>query len=235
MLDAITSSQLAMNQDKLQLQALSQNIANIHTPGYKRELMDNAPFEKLLDANKMSVANHMTLSNLQRQGAFSQTNKTYDVAISGQGFFVVESEQGVYYTRRGDFHLNKHGELVTFDDKRVMGVGGAIRLDSNKVVIKQDGSITVDDKPYAQLQIMKFDKPSQLKANGSGYFVATNEPTPIDSRTLILQGFTEQSNVKSIEEMVAMTTISRHFESNQRVMKTADNLLSQAINQLGEG
>lgn len=235
MLDAITSSQLAMNQDKLQLQSITQNIANIHTPGYKRELMNNGPFEKLIAADKSAVSANMTISNLQRQGSFSQTNKTYDVAISGQGFFMVEGEQGVYYTRRGDFHLNKHGELVTFDGKRVMGASGSIRLDGNKIKIQPDGTITSNNKPYAQLKLVKFEQPSQLHSLGSGYFSSTVEPLAVDSKTLVLQGFIEQSNVKSIEEMVAMTTISRHFESNQRVMKTADNLLSQAINQLGEG
>lgn len=235
MLDAITTSQIAMNQDRLQLQSISHNLANMHTPGYKRTLLVNAPFDALLSPSIHQVSEHMHSVYQIRQASFEQTNAPYDFAINGTGFFTIETEQGQAYTRRGDFHLNNRGELVTHDGHRVLGLNGPIRLNGEAIKLLADGSIQQENKRYAKLQLVKFNSSAGLRAIGNGYYITHMTPQAVDSQTRVLQGMLEQSNVTSVDEMVAMTQIARHFESTQRAIKTADNMLSQAISQLGEG
>jgi len=235
MIDAITSSQLAMNSDKLQLSAVSQNIANMHTPGFKRELAIQAPFDKLVDTDLETVASQLQVAQLHRQATLDKTNRPLDVALSGEGYFTVQTDDGVHYTRRGDFKRNSKGELVTFDDQRVMGKGGAIRIDGNEFQIKKDGTIIIDNKPSYQLNVVKFTSSAHLQALSNGYFQSQQTPQPMDASISVHQGYLEQSNVKSVEEMLMMTKLARHFEASQRVMKTADEMLSQAVSQLGEG
>ena len=86
-----------------------------------------------------------------------------------------------------------------------------------------------------QVNIVKFEHPLQLNYHGQGLYESEDSPIPAGDTTRVLQGYLEQSNVKSIDEMMEMVKTSRHFEASQRVMRTADGLLSTAINQLGEG
>ncbi len=236
MIDAINSAQRAMNQGQLELESVSQNISNIHTPGFKRQITINGSFENALLADKPAIEKSMTLTHVHRQGMLDKTNGTFDFAIKGDGFFVVQLKDGYAFTRRGDFHLNKSGELVTFDGHPVMGQGGSIRLDNDQVSIKSDGTIYQDERAVGKLSIVHFKNPERLITLGGGYFQAKEAGTELESNnSQIKQGFLEQSNVKSVDEMTEMMRISREFQTSQRLMRQADEMMGQAINNLGEG
>lgn len=236
MIDAISSAQRAMNQQQLELESVAQNISNIHTPAYKRQLSMNGAFEEALGSDKSSVETAMTVSNLQRQGMLDKTNARLDLAIKGSGFFVVQLKEGYAVTRRGDFHLNKNGTLVTFDGHPVMTQNGSIRMNNDQVSIKSDGSIYQDESLISKLSIVHFNKPDQLKALGNGYYLANEADEKEDSKhSEVKQGFLEQSNIKSVDEMTEMMRISREFQTAQRLMRQADEMMNQAINNLGEG
>ena len=177
----------------------------------------------------------MQQNQLNTQGTLTQTNNPNNLALSGEGYFQVQGEQGAYFTRRGDFHLNNRGELVTATGESVLGTSGAIQIDSESFSIDKQGQLFVDHHKIDQIQIAHFDRPEQLRYVGNGLYESDEAPNPAHSNTQILQGFVEQSNIKSIDEMLDMVAISRHFEANQRIMRTADSLLATAINQLGEG
>ncbi|MFI4962441.1 MAG: flagellar hook-basal body protein [Legionellales bacterium] len=235
MLDAITATQLAMDFDQLHIQTLSHNVTNMNTPGFKRQLIDGIAFDEHLRPQTNSLLNQLHQSELTTQGTLSQTHTSTDLAISGGGYFQVQGEQGIYYTRRGDFQINSQGELATATGETLLGTNGVVKVENASFNIDTQGALSIDNRKVDQLNLVRFNQPEQLNYLGNGLYSTQESPIPIDGSTRVLQGFIEQSNVKSIDEMMDMITISRHFEANQKVMRTADNLLSTAINQLGEG
>lgn len=235
MFDAITATQLAMDYDQLKLQSISQNISNMNTPGFKRQLVENAGFDTHLQANVNQVAQQLDQSHLKTQGVVNQTKNPTDLALSGEGYFQVQGEQGIFYTRRGDFQVNNQGELTTATGETVLGKGGVIKVDDHAFTVDAQGALFIDHHKVDQLNIVQFDQPQLLSYRGNGLYQGEESPIPVGANTKVHQGFIEQSNVKSIDEMMDMIKTSRHFEANQRVMRTADNLLATAINQLGEG
>lgn len=235
MLDAITATQIAMLQDQLRLQSISQNVSNMQTPGYKRQLIESAGFDEQMQAQMATVSQQMQLSSQNVQGALLPSGNAGELALSGNGYFEVQTDEGVFYTRRGDFHVNEQGELASANGARLLGKSGVLRVDDNEYKIDSSGNVFIDNHKVDQLNIVRFDHPEQLNYQGQGLYFSLEAPTPTDGTTRVIQGSLEQSNVKSIDEMMEMVKTSRHFEASQRVMRTADGLMSAAINQLGEG
>ena len=235
MLDAITATQVAMLQDQMRLQSINQNVANMQTPGYKRQLLESTGIDNHFQAQMAAVEQQMQRATQPLQGTVIQSNRPNELALTGDGFFEVQTDQGIFYTRRGDFQVNGQGELTTATGARLLGKGGAIRVDDNAFTVDINGNLFIGQRKIDQLNIVQFTHPEQLNYQGQGLYTTQEAPQPADSSTHVLQGSLEQSNVKSIDEMMNMIKTARHFESSQRVMRTADQLLSTAINQLGEG
>lgn len=235
MIDAIDLSQFAMNVDQLKLQTLSHNTANINTPGYKKEHLELNAFSELLGADITHALEHVDKELINTQGALNQTNKTTDIALSGAGYFQVQGEYGTFFTRRGDFHLNAQGELVTATGERVQGLSGTIQLDGDSFSIDRQGVISINQQKIDQLFIAHFEHPEHLIEIGNGLYQTEEAPENAAGHTKILQGFLEQANTKSVDEILEMVSTSRHFEACQRILRTADTMLAGAINQLGEG
>lgn len=235
MMDAITATHVAMLQDQLRLQSISQNISNMQTPGYKRQLIESLGFDEQIQAQMTSISQQMQLSTQTVQGTFSQSNLPNEMALTGDGYFEVQTDNGVFYTRRGDFHVNEHGELATATGARLLGKGGVIRVDDNAFTINANGELFIDNQKVEQINVVQFSRPEALNYLGQGLYESQETPQPTGISTHIMQGYLEQSNVKSIDEMMEMVKTSRHFEASQRVMHLADGMLSTAINQLGEG
>lgn len=235
MLDAITATQVAMLQDQLRLQSISQNVSNMQTPGFKRQLIDSPGFDEQVQAQMNNVSERMQLSTQNVQGAFVQSRLPNELALSGDGYFEVQTDEGIFYTRRGDFHVNERGELATATGARLLGKGGVIRVDDNAFTIDIRGGLFMDNNQVDQVNVVQFSNPAALNYQGQGLYESQEAPLPAGNATHVLQGYLEQSNVKSIDEMMEMVKTSRHFEASQRVMRAADGLLSTAIKQLGEG
>ncbi|WP_058535505.1 flagellar hook-basal body protein [Legionella saoudiensis] len=235
MFDAITATQLAMDVDQLKLQSISQNISNMNTPAFKRQLAETGAFTNYLQVNMNQAAQQIEQGQIKTQGLLSQTHNPKDLAISGDGYFQVQGEQGIFYTRRGDFQVNAQGELTTATGETVLGKGGVIKIDDHAFTIDTQGRLFIDHHQVDQLNLVQFNKPDLLRYAGNGLYQSDESPIPAGANTRLLQGFVEQSNVKSMDEMMDMVKTSRHFEASQRVMRTADSLLATAINQLGEG
>lgn len=235
MLDAISTAQIAMLQDQLRLQMVSQNVSNMQTPGYKRQLIESIGFDEQLQAQMANVMQQMPAYTQNVQGTAVQSHLPNELALSGDGYFEVQTDDGVFYTRRGDFHVNDQGELTTATGARLLGKNGPLRVDDNKFTIDSAGWVFIDNRKTDQVNVVKFTRPEQLTYRGHGLYESQESAMPSDGKTRVMQGFLEQSNVKSVDEMMDMVKTSRHFEASQRIMRTADALLSTAINQLGEG
>ncbi len=232
--DAITTAQIAMNQDQYRLQLSAQNISNMQTPGYKRQVLGTDSFDHVLQGNITDATVSMMNAEMNQQGALNQTHRNLDLAISGDGYFEVEKDNQRYFTRRGDCHLNEQGELLNASGAHMRGQQGIIRLDSDNFTIDKQGKIYVDHHVVDQLAVMHFASAQELKYSGNGLYSSLESPQMNTNNSQILQGFIEQANVSSVDEMTSMMRSSRHLEASQRILRTANNMMSAAIHDLGD-
>lgn len=235
---------------------ISNNIANMNTTAYKRQ---RAEFQDLLyqqvarpgaatngqearAPSGIQIGSGVRTGGVYRigtQGALTQTDNRYDVAIEGQGYFQVLMPNGnMTYTRAGAFQISDQGELVTADGHPVQP-GINIPQEAVDVVISATGNVQVklDGEPemqeIGQLQLASFVNEAGLEALGGNLFAETaasgqaNIAAPGEPGFGTLrQGFLEASNVNSVAEITALITAQRAYEMNSRVVKTADEMLS---------
>mgnify|MGYP001755015232 FL=1 len=162
------------------------------------------------------------------------------MALSGSGFFTVSvtdkaGEVHTRYTRDGRFHLTKDGLLVDADGNAVQGQNGNITIDpsSKNVSISATGQITADGELVDTLNIVDFEDYDYLKKYGDTMYEPVDGATTKDAEGEILQGYTEQSNVNVVREMVDMITITRAYEASQKVIHSYDSMLDKSVNQVG--
>lgn len=221
------------------------NMANLNTPGFKTDTL----FYRLLDeeVNGKVIQSPVAMSQVSfQQGVLESTANPFDLAINGTGFFVVENDGQTYLTRNGRFSLDSDGFLRDEKGASVMGTGGPIQLtqlmaatNNNqgdvRMDIAKDGTIRINDEVIDKLQIMRVDDVTQLERRGNNYFVAGESATPDDDdKSFVMQGYFEKSNVETLAEMVSMMRNMQMFESQQRAMRSTDEMLSQVTTRLGQ-
>lgn len=243
-----------VNQQK-RMDVLTNNLANASTIGYKKEGATSQSFDsvlayKLKDASTPGTAQRIGTMNLGvkvgenytdwSQGAFEVTDNTYDLALSGDGFFAVEftnkaGETSTKYTRDGSFTLDVRGNLVTSDGDYVLDTNGRrITLDPlAEAAISYDGSISQNGRIVAQIQVADFEDYNYLEHYGENYYQPVEGAQFANSEAAVYSGYLEASNVETVSEMVDMITVSRDYESNQKVLTTIDGTLDIAANQIG--
>lgn len=226
------------------LDVLTNNLANANTTGFKK---DRITFEGLLaDVKKLTVpkgnlTDAPVLSGERfytdyAQGPLRQTGNTLDLALEGDGFFVVNTPEGRAYTRQGNFQRDAGGKLVTVDGYEVLGNGGPISIASGKVDINSRGSVIVNGAPVGTLEVVDFPKPYALQKKGNALFVPANPqmtPQPV-ANPLVAQGALEDSNVNTIQEMAYLIETTRYFETCQKVVRSYDDMAGKAANELGK-
>ncbi len=235
MLDAISAAHVGMLQDEMRLQTINQNVSNMQTPGFKSLDINNLGFDEHIDANMNSIKQQMDLITEHRQGTLTESKRSSDLALSGPGFFQVQTPEGVFYMRRGDFHVNAEGELETPTGALLLGQSGVLHVDGHAYTIDHAGQVFIDNQKIDQINVVEFSHPETLTYQGEGLYHSEDAGMSANQSTQILQGYIEQSNVQSVDQMMEMIKTSRHFEISQRIMRTADGLLSSAIHELGEG
>ena len=237
--DAIYALTLrSMNADVERLSSVASNLANVSTTGYKRQIPVFESFQKMIDTQEF-VAPQISIDN--RAGTMRVTNQALDLAIIGDGFFQVQSENGIAYTRNGSFSIDSRGRLVTPQGWPVMGRDGEIQLAGRSPVIDTQGFVRevsadgVSRPPVAQLKLVKFENSKEMRPLGLGLFgMPEGAGLSIDSQAQIKQGALENSNVSSSKEMVDLIQIMRHFESTQKVIQGYDEMMGLAIKKLTE-
>lgn len=244
MRDALSIAAASMSNDMQRVATLSNNLANATTPAFKRELAVSAGFGGLLAApvgveggTPLRAGEGLLPSRTvtdHAPGALRATGNPLDVALEGAGFFEVMSPQGARYTRQGSFQLDAAGRLVNGDALPVMGIGGEITLSSTQPRIERDGRIFDGDQLAGQLRVVRFDDPRQLEKAGAGLYATRSENSGEAVSGRLRQGHLESSNVVTTHEMVRLIETMRHFEANQKVIHSYDEMLDRAIRALGE-
>ncbi|MCK5023312.1 MAG: flagellar basal-body rod protein FlgF [Candidatus Aenigmarchaeota archaeon] len=217
------------------MDTFANNVANANTTGFKKERVSFKDYMIPVDNKVSSVDDGRVMSEMSNimtdfsHGGISQTGNPLDLAINGEGFFALE---GNLYTRNGSFKVSSDGYLATNDDVKVLGDGGPISIDGNKIEIGDSGDILVDGVSVGKLSIVNFEnKNVLLKQNGS---VFTTDVQGVAGDSKVSQGYIEASNVEVVREMVQMLNTVREFESYQKMIKAFDEAASKTINEMGK-
>lgn len=243
MLDALTVTEVGMQNDVQRLHSIGHNVANAGTVGFKREIAATRPFIELLaeqapvgDAGtSLNIRPVLTLHIDHSDGALKYTGNPLDLGLEGGGFFAVTTPFGEAYTRQGNFRLDGSGRLVTAGGHPVIGEAGDIRLTRPDPRIDAQGNIFEGTTQVARLKIVSVKEKDALTRVGDGLYLP-GESIELDSADAIRvrQGFTETSNVVAMSEMIKMIETVRHFEASQRLIRGYDDMLDRAINDNGE-
>ena len=214
---------------------VANNIANSSTIGFRREGVVFSEFVAALDDDpSLSMADasgrHVDLS----QSTLAQTGGTFDFAIQGEGFFLIETPQGQRLTRAGSFTPSAEGELVTPDGYRLLDEGGApifIQPDAKGVAMSADGTLSVSGQPIAQVGLWQPTDPLALK-HQTGTLFDGGEVESAEGAT-VMQGMLEDSNVEPVSEIARMIEVQRAYELGQKFLDAEDERVRGVITTLG--
>jgi flagellar basal-body rod protein FlgG len=255
MMNALWVSKTGLSAQDTQLATISNNLANVSTVGFKR---DRVTFEDLLyqirrQPGAQSSQDNQLPSGLQlgtgvrivstqkefTEGSLQVTGNALDVAINGRGFLEVLQPDGTTaYTRNGQFHLSRDGEIVNADGL-VIQPAITVPEGAQSLTIGKDGTVSVvlpgeaEAQQIGSLTLTDFINPAGLQAMGGNLFLettASGSPTNgtpgLDGLGTIEQGNLENSNVEVVEELVNMITTQRAYEMNAKVISTSDQMLA---------
>ncbi len=255
---ALRTAATGMSAQQLNVEVISNNIANMNTVGFKRQ---RAEFQDLLYQNveRMGAQSSATgtvvptgiqigsgvkagsVYRITEQGSPTATGNTFDLAIDGRGYFQILMPSGdMAYTRAGNFAVNGEGLLVT-DDGYTVQPEISIPQDARDVIISPGGQVQVltdgDPAPQivGQLELAQFFNEAGLEAIGDNLFLETAASGPANIGApgdvgfgQLMQGYTEASNVDAVSEITALIVAQRAYEMNSKVISTADEMLAAA-------
>lgn len=219
-----------MRSAETRLDVVARNIANVSSPGFKRQSM----FATLAAASDPSRADLPTLATRidATQGKLEATRNPLDLAISGDGFFAVRAGDQTRYVRQGQFSLRPDGTVATPQGLALQQAGGGdLMLDRSDVHIDADGTVLDGDRPLGRIATYTSDSVRSL----DGLLFDLGDDAREVEGASVRQGMLEASNVSTGDEMVAMMGAIREAESGAKLAQTWDDLLGRAITSFGQG
>lgn len=247
-----------MMAQQLNVEVISNNIANMTTTGYK---LRRAEFQDLLYQSQRRTGaasgegtivpagvqlglgvKTAAVYRVHEQGNLVNTENKLDLAVQGDGFFMVEKPDGeIAYTRSGNFQLSPNGVIVTPDGYPV-APGITVPADAIEVSISAEGQVMAKQQGQigltnlGQLELATFVNPSGLEAVGSNLFLETEASGPSIAGTpgsdgfgTVLQGYLESSNVNPVQEITALITAQRAYDMNSKVISASDEMMSTVV------
>lgn len=218
-----------------EMQVVAHNIANLGTAGFRREgVVFSEHIERMDVGPSLSMAFATGRQIDLSEGTLAQTGGTFDFAIRGEGFFLVETPEGQRLTRAGNFSPNAAGELVSPDGHRLLDAGAApvfVPPDAGQVTLGQDGTLSAGARPLAQIGLWQPADPLALR-HEAGTLFEGGEVEPAEGATL-LQGFVEESNVEPVTEIARMIEVQRAYEQGQAFLAREDERVRGVIQTLG--
>ena len=262
MLKGLYTASTGMVNEQRRVDILTNNLANSATTGYKKEGTTSQAFKdvlayKIKDTSEPGAVRRLGVMNMgvkigeqytdYSQGSFHETGNTFDLAISGKGFFAIEftskgdgnneGETSIKYTRDGSFTLNAKGELVTKDGDYLLDTNGNhIVLDPlQEYSIDRMGNIRIAATGVAQatIQLQDFEDYDYIEKYGETLYQPVEGATQQPAAGQIYSGYLEASNVQVVEEMVNLIAYTRAYESNQKIIQAYDSTLETAVTNVG--
>ena len=265
------------------MDAISNNLANVNTSSYKEDISVHKAFPELLLRRMNTEHTHLPISRTAphlgsvdrapvvgklgtgveqnevftvfAQGSMQETGNAFDLALEGEGFFVVETPLGPRLTRNGSFHIGPEGLLVNKEGYPVLGENGPVAVKANNFIVDQRGQIFQNDvfanDPRRlvslrenqweetvlvdRLMLSEVDETRYLQKQGASLYRTTWESGDMRiseaNRPVVQQGFLETSNVNPVTQMVRMIEVNRAYEANQKVIQSQDQASDKLINQ----
>ena len=227
---------------------ISNNMTNVSPPGDKGVNYMATTFRKEMSyrsgnidkSNKTEIgtmamvrASDETVTDFE-PGAVEETNEIFDVALQDNGFFMVQTENGIGYTRDGSFILDDQGYLALPSVGRVVGRNGQIRIGTDKIAIDSSGRIFSEDgrTQYGQIAVVDFNNYDNLEKGGNGVFYTNQQAVAADGK--MLWKYLERSNVDSVQEMVNMMSSQRALDSASQVLKMYDQIMGKVVTEIGK-
>lgn len=256
MVRGLFTAYTGMANEQKRLDIIANNLANAATVGYKEENVTNQAFDDVLAVkirDNSEAYNDRRIGRMSlgvklgevytnfSQGSLRETGVTYNLALDGKGFFTlsVTDKAGnthTRYTRNGNFTMNRDGYIVDTDGNRLMGENGEIivPIEAVNVVIDANGAIYADGQYVDTVLITDFEDYNYLQKTGDTMYEAVEGAETVPAAASVMQGYTEQSNVNVVSEMVEMISITRAYEANQKVIQSIDQTLDKATNSIGK-
>lgn len=251
MIESLYIAETGLNSQQKMIDVISNNIANISTPGYKKanvsfaELVTPVPADALQEGITDSGKGvHVASVQLDfRSGELKQTGHPMDLAINGEGFLAVEMLDGeTGYSRAGRLRIADDGFLTTQEGLRLQP-GIQVPPESTDLTVTQSGNVLARVQGSAelielgQLEVVRFAQPEALRAVGSNVFKASEQagamtagPAGANGNGMLVQGFAEMANVSMNEEMVSLMLAQRGYQLNARLVQVADQVLETINN-----
>lgn len=265
MVKGLYTAWTAMINEQHRMDVATNNLANANTTGFKKEGSTQQTFEEQLALKIKDTSEPGTYAKRigyitpgvktgedytdWSEGPMKSTENTWDLAISGNGFFAIdytsahdnvaghtEGQQSTMYTRDGNFTLDSEGNLVTQDGDFVLDTEGEhITVDTTKTAqVNTTGQIIQDGKVVATIGLTDFEDYDALSKYGENLYEATDDAVILDTADgKINEGFLEQSNVSVVDEMVDIINIQRHYEAASTMIQTEDETLTTAVTDVG--
>ncbi len=222
------------------------NLANVNTTGFRREEVTFRPFPEVLlhrlagaegkpvpvgFTNMGVLVDHIHI--VFEQGYLEETRRPADLALTGEGFFVLETADGIRYTRAGAFQVDKDGFLVTPDGDYLLGRQGPLQVGTGDFTVSASGEVRVGDRVIDYLRIAVFTQGAPVQRIGPGQFAVNLQYEQQVERPNIRQGVLEKSNVNYVTEMGNLLAGLRAYQISQRVLQAQDETLGKVVNEVG--
>ncbi len=245
---------------------IANNLANANTTGFKRDDAVSSDFKPMLmhriddlSRQQRDVTTFKGFSLYQNapiigelgmgskvdevatdfsQGSFQTTGNPFDLAISGEGYFLIDTPQGQRYTRDGNFYRSSSGRLVNVSGYNVLDERGRpidIPEEATTIIVGATGNITADGNPVARLGLFQFEggRRAMIKLGDNLYRPNGNNPRRTNATGEIQQGILERSNTNVVSEMVNLIANYRSYEANSRAVVTQDSMLEKSVSEVG--
>ncbi len=225
-----------------QLEATANNIANVNTPAFKgerlmfREYLVDTPSSDTRFAQPISFVQDIGVLRDTEEGPMTKTDNPLDLAISGDGYFVVETPDGPRYTRNGHFRLDEAGMIVNTDGYPLMQAEGEpliIAPNEREINVTADGAVATENGPLGKIRVVRFENEQQLRKVAGGLYDAMDAPEDVDEPH-VLQGMVEESNVVAVKELTNMISILRQYEGVQKLIDNENERMTRAYDTLSQ-
>lgn len=226
------------------MDVLTNNLTNADTTGFKSDSLILSNFRDMMiemvngtrPGAKVGMlgngAHNDRVVTSFKQGNVENTGRALDFALEGDGFFVVNTPAGERYTRDGSFSVSSDGYLLSSGGYYVQGENGRIRVGSGELAVDRQGNVSVDKVRTDRLRIVRFEDAASMRKDGDNLYTSRQAPQR-DTETKVMQGFLEGSNVEISGELANMLSVSRSYETNQRVLRMVDSTLEKTVNEVG--
>ena len=246
-----TTSSIALSRQsglQRQMDIVANKIANMNTNGFKGEgimfvqHLVKSPGGGTLSGVKLAYVRDIATVTDHSEGPVERTGNPLDLSIAGDGFFVVQTDNGDRYTRNGRFKLDTDGQLVTQQGNPVMSSGNSpffFSPEDTEIVISRDGTISTNNGELGKIKLVRFDNLQILAHSPVGLFSSEEKPKENDGDadngkvSQIMQGTLEGSNIKPIFEMAKMIEINRKYDGIRTFMTREDERMRAMIKEMG--